>query len=247
MENNGAYNTGKSDKDEQNTKRIAIIPARSGSKGLKDKNIKLLNGKPLMAYTIEAAINSRAFDVIFVSTDSEEYARTASRYGADAHFLRSAKNSSDKAGSWDAVREVIKQFEEEGFLFDEIMLLQPTSPLRSSEDIVNAIDTMVKYDALAVESLTEMDHSPLWSNTLPEDFCMDNFFTEYSNMPRQMLPVYYRENGAVYLLKRVLIDQKDSEIFSNRCYAYIMPKERSIDIDSEFDFKMAEVFMSQAE
>lgn len=247
MENNDYCKRKTRNKGEQGINRIAIIPARSGSKGLKDKNIKLLNGKPLMAYTIEAAINSRSFDVIFVSTDSEEYARIASMYGADAHFLRSEENSSDKAGSWDVVREVIKRFEEEGYFFDEIMLLQPTSPLRSKEDITNAIDTMIKYDALAVESLTEMDHSPLWSNTLPEDFCMDNFFTEYSNMSRQALPIYYRENGAVYLLKRELIDLKDSAIFSNRCYAYIMPKERSIDIDSEFDFKIAEVFMTQTE
>lgn len=232
--------------DNQNkAKRIAIIPARSGSKGLKDKNVKLLNGKPLMAYTIEAAIRSAVFDVIFVSTDSELYAEIARGYGADAHFLRSEVNSSDQASSWDTVREVIMQFEKEGFLFDEIMLLQPTSPLRTSEDIINAFIIFEKQNAMAVESLTEMDHSPLWSNTLPSDMSMDGFFNEYSNMPRQALPIYYRENGAIYLVKRTLIDKRDPEIFAKGCYAYIMPRKRSIDIDVELDFKIAEVIMDQ--
>lgn len=224
-------------------RRIAIIPARSGSKGLKDKNIKLLNGKPLIEYSIYAAKKSGVFDMVFVSTDSEIYARLAERTGADAHFLRSEINSSDKASSWDTVREVIQRFEEEGKYFDEIMLLQPTSPLRTYEDILKAFNVMKDKDALAVESLTEMDHSPLWSNILPKDGSMEHFYNEYSNMPRQALPTYYRENGAIYLVKRKLIDKPDSEIFSSRCFAYIMPRERSIDIDVEMDFKIAEVMM----
>lgn len=226
-------------------KRIAIIPARSGSKGLKDKNIKLLKGKPLIDYSIEAAIRSDAFDTVFVTTDSKVYAEIAEKAGADAHFLRSEINSSDKASSWDTVREVISRFEDEGRFFDEIMLLQPTSPLRTYEDILKAIDVMNEKEALAVESLTEMDHSPLWSNTIPKDGNMDEFFNEYSNKPRQALPTYYRENGAIYLIKRELIDKPDSEIFKNRCFAYIMPRERSIDIDVELDFKLAEVMMGE--
>lgn len=225
-------------------KRIAIITARSGSKGVKDKNIKLLNGKPLMLYSIEAAINSNAFDSVFVSTDSKLYAEIAEKAGADAHFLRSDDNSTDKAGSWDTVREVVSRFEDEGGFFDEIMLLQPTSPLRTTEDILNAIDVMRDKDALAVESLSEMDHSPLWSNTLPDDGNMDNFFNEYSNSPRQALPTYYRENGAIYLIKRELLNERDSEMFQNKCYAYVMPRERSIDIDTELDFKLAEVMIA---
>ncbi len=196
-----------------------------------------------MVHTIEAAIKSAVFQTVFVSTDSLEYAGIAEAAGADAHFLRSARLSSDRASSWDAVREVITRFEEEGRLFDEIMLLQPTSPLRTDEDIRNALAVMNDRNALAVESLTEMDHSPLWSNTLPEDGRMDSFFNEFSNLPRQALPVYYRENGAIYLIRRELIDRPDSEIFSQRCFAYIMPRERSVDIDSELDFRLAEVLM----
>ena len=226
-------------------RRIAIIPARSGSKGLKDKNIKLLNGKPLMVYSIEAAAKSAVFDTIFVSTDSVEYANIAEKAGADVHFLRSVINSSDKASSWDTVREVIQNFEREGKLFDEIMLLQPTSPLRTSEDIRNAIEVMRDKNALAVESLTEMDHSPLWSNTLPEDGNMDGFTNEYSDLPRQELPTYYRLNGAIYLIKNNLLKEQDKYMFSKKCFAYVMPQERSIDIDTELDFIIAETMMRQ--
>ncbi len=229
---------------ENETKRIAIIPARSGSKGLKDKNIKLLNNKPLIAYTIEAAIESKEFDTVFVSTDSEKYADIAKEYGADAHFLRSAVNSADKSSSWDVVREVLHQFGIEGQHFDEIMLLQPTSPLRNSDDIINAVNLMKDKNAYVIESLTEMDHSPLWSNILPKDGNMEHFFNEYSNKPRQELPTYYRENGAIYLLKTHLLSKNDSDLFSKKCFAYIMPRERSIDIDTELDFRFAELILS---
>ena len=107
---------------------IAIIPARSGSKGLPDKNIKPLNGKPLLAYSIEAALASGLFDTVHVSTDSERYAGIARRYGADEPFLRSAETSSDTASSEDAIREVLRRYEEMGQRFDAFMLLQPTSP-----------------------------------------------------------------------------------------------------------------------
>ena len=227
--------------------RIAIIPARSGSKGLKDKNIRPLNGKTLMAYSIDAAVKSGAFSTVFVSTDSELYAKIAIDNGADAHFLRTQENSADNSSSWDAVREVIRHFESENVFFDEIMLLQPTSPLRTSEDILQAIKVFTDKKAMVVESLTEMDHSPLWSNTLPEDGSMDSFFNEFSNLPRQALPRYYRENGAIYLLKREVLDKEDQEMFAEKCFAYIMPRERSIDIDVELDFRIAEVMMSATE
>lgn len=243
MENNN--NKTSTDMDAKRVKRIAIIPARCGSKGLLNKNVKPLNGKPMLLYSVEAAINSHSFDTVFVSTDSREYAKIAEKAGADCHFLRSTKNSSDNASSWDTVREVIYRFEEEGKKFDEIMLLQPTSPLRNCEDILASIKLMCEKRALAVDSVTEMDHSPLWSNTLPSDGNMRGFFTEYSNLPRQFLPKYYRENGAIYLVKRELIDKPDSEIFLHRAYAYIMPRERSIDIDVELDFKIAELLMEK--
>lgn len=224
--------------------RIAIIPARSGSKGLKDKNIRELNGKPLMAYSIECAIQSGRYDRVFVSTDSPRYAEIAVSYGADCLFLRSAELSTDDAGSWDVVREVIRKFEERRVFYDEISLLQATSPLRDAKDIINCIDFFYEKNAEAVDSVTETEHSPLQSNTLPGDRCMDGFFDgKYGHLPRQALPKYYRENGAIYHLKRNVLEKGDREMFMQGCYAYVMPKERSIDIDSEMDFMLAELYM----
>jgi CMP-N,N'-diacetyllegionaminic acid synthase len=225
-------------------RRLAIIPARSGSKGLKDKNIKELNGKPLIAYTIQAALESRMFDKIFVSTDSEKYARIAVEWGACADFLRSKENSSDTAGSWDVAREVVERLEEQGENYDEIMLLQATSPLRTAYDICTAIELMQKKSANSVVSLTPCKHSPLWCNTLPEDGCMDSFENEeYKNLPRQLLPCYYQYNGAIYLLTMEELYKKEQ--FRERCYAYIMPEERSVDIDTELDFVMAEYLLNR--
>lgn len=228
-------------------RRIAIIPARSGSKGLKDKNIKELNGKPLMAYSIEAAIKSNMFDKVFVSTDSQKYADIAITYGADASFLRSAENSCDTAGSWDVVREVIDTLKKKGKEYEEIMLLQATSPLRNVDDIINAIDLLHKRNGNAVVSLTECDHSPIWCNTLPEDGVMDNFDRkEYKDLPRQALPTFYRYNGAIYLVTNEEL-YNVNHMLENNCYAYIMPQSRSIDIDTALDFLIAETIMKAGE
>ena len=221
---------------------IAVITARSGSKGLTDKNIRQLCGKPLLAYSVECALQSGCFEKVFVSTDSPEYAEIAERFGADASFLRSAETSGDTAGSWDAVREVVYRFEQKGEHFERIMLLQPTSPLRTVSDIRNSFALMEEKDADSVVSVCEMEHSPLWSNTLGEDLCMDNFRREnYCDIRRQDLPIYYRLNGAVFLVKREELERP--QMLRYKCYAYIMPTERSIDIDTEFDLKIAECYM----
>lgn len=227
-----------------NVKSIAIIPARSGSKGLKDKNIKELCGKPLLAYSIECALDSQKFDKIFVSTDSPEYACIAEKYGADASFLRTEANSSDVASSWNVVREVVECFERQNERYDSIMLLQPTSPLRSAEDINNCFELMKEREAFSILSVTEVEHSPLWCNTLDADLCMDHFIDEkYIDVPRQKLPIFYRLNGAIYLLKRHELDKK--MMFRERCYAYVMPNDRSVDIDSELDFKITEYLLER--
>ena len=224
-------------------KRIAIIPARSGSKGLKDKNIKELNGKPLIAYSIEAALESKMFDKVFVSTDSQKYADIAIQYGADASFLRSEVNSSDTAGSWDVIREVISRLKELGEEYDEVMLLQATSPLRTAEDIVKSIELLHEKKGKAVVSLTECDHSPIWCNTLPEDMSMDEFDREeYKDLPRQMLPTFYRYNGAIYLVTAEELQNKE-HMLEKGCFAYVMPQNRSIDIDTALDFMIAETIM----
>ncbi len=223
-------------------RNIAVITARSGSKGVTDKNIRKLNGIPLLAYSIIEAEKSRKFSKIFVSTDSWEYAGIAEQFGADASFLRSVRNSSDSAGSWDAVREVIGKFEDKGEFFDNVMLLQPTSPLREADDIIASFELMKEKGAESVIGVTETEHSPLWCNTLPETLSMDYFRNEkFSGVPRQFLPKYYRINGAVYLLKKRELYR--DRMFAEGCYAYIMPQERSVDIDTEMDFLYAEMLL----
>lgn len=223
-------------------KNIAIIPARSGSKGLKNKNIKLLNGKPLIAYTIEAAIKSNIFDEIMVSTDSELYAEISVKYGAKVPFLRSIENSLDKSSSWDVVREVINEYEKINKKFDNFALLQPTSPLRSEKHIIDAWKLMIEKDANAIVAVCEMDHSPLWANTIDETLSIENFIDKkYVGIPRQDIPIYYRVNGAIYFVNiGYLQSMENFDLFREKVYAYKMGKKSSIDIDDEIDFIMSE-------
>lgn len=224
-------------------KCIAIIPARSGSKGLKDKNILSLNGLPLIAYSIIAAKQSGLFDEIFVSTDSEKYAEIAIEYGASVPFLRSKNNSSDTASSWDAVLEVINNYSSIGKQFDNICLLQPTSPLREAIDIEMSYDKFIKENANVVIGVTECDHSPLWCNTLNEKQSLNNFISaEVANLPRQLIPQYYRINGAIYWVKTKYLKNKP-DFYNNTCFAYVMPTERSVDIDTILDFKICEAII----
>lgn len=223
---------------------IAIIPARSGSKGLVNKNIKLFNGKPLIAYSIEVPIRSGLFKEIVVSTDSEDYARIALDYGASVPFLRSPDLSTDSASTWDVARDVISYFLKRGTSFDTLAILQPTSPLRTVDDIIKAYGQLREKNANAITSVCEVDHSPLWSNTLPKDNSMQGFLNQnLVSIPRQNLPTYYRINGALYILKTEHL-MSGGNIFGTNCYAYIMNKESSVDIDDCFDFRLAEMIMA---
>ena len=226
-------------------KNIAIIPARSGSKGLPDKNIKMLSGRPLIAWSIEAAISSGVYDEVMVSTDSEKYADIARSFGAKVPFLRSAEASSDTSSSWDAVREVILKYQELGQNFDTFTLLQPTSPLRSVDDIKGSFAQMMNKNCRTIVSVCETEDSPYTCNILPESMSMQDFFIEeYKNTRRQDLPKYYRLNGAIYLSK-VVEFLKDGDIYANDCYAYIMDGQRSVDIDTDLDFKIAQLLIEE--
>lgn len=221
---------------------LAVIPARSGSKGLKDKNIKMLAGKPMLAYTIQAAETAGVFDEIHVSTDSEVYGGIAKKYGAQVPFLRSEKTSSDQAGSWEVVKEVLERYDELGMHFDTVTLLQPTSPLRTAENIREAYDLFQGKRAEAVVSVCAMEHSPLWSNTLSEDLSMDSFIDVDHAKQRQGLKTYYRINGALYMIRRSFL-YEDTNIYRKGCYAYVMDGRRSVDIDGQLDFDIAEYFL----
>lgn len=227
-------------------KNLAIIPARSGSKGLKDKNIKKLGEKPLIAYTIEAARESGMFECVHVSTDSEMYADISRKFGADVPFLREALLASDIASTWDAVRYVIGEYQKRGRMFDTICLLQPTSPLREAEDIVHAYHVFGEKSAECVMSVCEMDHPPQWSNVLPADNCMKNFIAPEFDVRRQELSVYYRQNGAIYILDTNIL-KSNLQLYGEKSYAYVMSREKSIDIDDAVDFVIAEELMHMRE
>lgn len=222
---------------------IAIIPARSGSKGLVDKNIKELCGKPLMGHSIEAAIQSGKFDEVMVSTDSERYAQIAIECGANVPFLRSEKMSQDTTTTWDSVKEVLANYRTLGREFDTFCVLQPTSPLRTAENIRGAYNIFEDRSAFGVISVCEAEHSPLWSGQLPENGSLDGFISKEKMLNRQALGKYYRLNGAIYILdvKRFL---EDDYLYREGCYAYLMKAEHSVDIDNELDFKFAELLMS---
>lgn len=223
-------------------RNLAIITARSGSKGVRDKNIKLLNGVPLLSYSINAAVDSGMFDEIMVSTDSEKYADIAKKRGANVPFFRSDENSGDKSSSWDVVIEVLKNYNEKGTKFDTVCLLQPTSPLRIAADIKNGY-SLLKYPVDSVTAVCEVDHSPLWCMTLEDDVSLDSFRKTLVDVPRQALRQYYRINGALYI-RKVEYNGDEIMILNNREKAYIMPRERSIDIDTELDFVIAECVMN---
>lgn len=221
-------------------KNLAIIPARSGSKGLKDKNIKILGDKPLMAHTIEAAINSMMFDEVMVSTDSNEYAGIAMSYGASVPFLRSEQTATDSASSWDMVEEVLNNYRDLGKTFDTFCLLQPTSPLRNSEDIRAAYKLYEELAEFAVVSVCEAEHSPLWCGQLPDNHEFTGFIDQKSIQQRQAGKKYYRLNGAIYIVD---VDRfrRDHFLYCSGSYAYIMPQIQSVDIDTEIDFLLAEL------
>ncbi|MBQ9564273.1 MAG: acylneuraminate cytidylyltransferase family protein [Synergistaceae bacterium] len=223
---------------------IAIIPARSGSKGVKDKNIRPLGGRPLMAWSIEAALESEEFDEVMVSTDSERYAEIAREYGASVPFLRSPLAASDTASSWDTIKEVLKGYEDLGRNFDTFCLLQPTSPLRTAEDIRNAYALCREKNAFAVVSVCEAEHSPLWCGQIPDTLELDGFIRRESGGRRQDAGKFYRLNGAIYIAN-IEESQRDPFLYREGSYAYIMPSDKSIDIDTELDFKFAEFLTAQ--
>ena len=227
-------------------KVLAIIPARGGSKGLPGKNIKDLCGKPLIAWTIEQARDCGIIDEIVVSTDDMEIANIAKKNGAEVPFMRPAKLANDTASTIDVIFHAINWFKKhQNFQSEYILLLQPTSPLRIAEDIEGAIQTLNDKNVRAVVSVCETDHHPWWSNRLPKDGDMKDFIRpEILNKCRQELPVFYRLNGAVYLAETSYLREQNS-FFGSNTFAYKMPKSRSVDIDSELDFKLAALLVKE--
>lgn len=224
-------------------KNLAIIPARSGSKRVKDKNIRDLNGKPLMAYTIEAAVDSGVFSRVMVSTDSTRYAEIAVRYGAEVPFIRSNHNATDSAGTWDTVDEVLKEYAQRGEIFDNVCVLQPTSPLRSSRHIQEAYELFCNKAKVAVVSVCETEHTLVWYGQLDDSHSLDRFVTEDDIMARQSKGVHYRVNGGIYFIS-VAEYSRNKWIYREGSYAYLMDQMHSVDIDTESDFVLAGMILN---
>ena len=214
---------------------LAIIPARGGSKRLPRKNLLDLGGKPLIAWSIESALKSKYISKVIVSSDDEEILNIAKEYKAD-FIKRPDELASDTATTFDALKHTLENVEK----YDYVVLLQPTSPLRTEKHIDESIEFLKEKNADAIISVCEMEHSPLWSNTLNEDLNMSNFLRdEVLNKRSQDLPKYYRLNGAIYICKTEKLLENKGFFIKENIFSYIMKKEDSVDIDEEIDFIIA--------
>jgi CMP-N,N'-diacetyllegionaminic acid synthase len=220
---------------------LAIIPARGGSKGVPKKNIRLLAGKPLIIWTIEAAQKSNYIDRIVLSTDSKEIAEICKSTGIDIPFMRPNELALDNSIATDTYIYTIDRLNETNNNdYKEFVVLHPTTPLRLPTDIDNAIKLFFNKNADSVISCVEMSHPPLWCLKLDSNGLIQNYFNfDDSGLNRQDIETAYLPNGAVQVLNYSLIKDKKTYL-SEKTFAYIMPQERSVDIDNELDFNFTE-------
>jgi CMP-N,N'-diacetyllegionaminic acid synthase len=225
-------------------KRLCLIPAKLGSKRLPEKNIKKLNGIPLIKYQIDLALESKLFlkENIIVSTESEEIKRLATSYGATVPYLRSKKLAEDPNGIVQVVQDFFKNYPNYTF-YDSIFILLPTSPLTLKKDILRAYEIYKDKNLSSLMSVAETDHSAFRSLTLKGNGLIDPIFPVEFQKRSQDIQKTYRVNGAITIIKI-------SEFLNKIDYcidpwgAYVMPKSRSVDIDTSDDFKMAEFFQN---
>jgi len=227
---------------------LGVITARGGSKGIPRKNILPLHGKPLIAWTIEAVKESRLLTDCVVSTDDQEIAEIAKRFGASVPFLRPATLSTDEAKSLSVIQHAITWMEEhKGESYDAVMILQPTSPFRTSTDIDASITKMIETDADSVMSMVKLIDVSLPKLKRIEGDRIFPFTKEgegSESSARHDLPDVYKRNCAVYLTKVSFLMKGD--LFGEDSRAYIMPEERSVDINTKLDFSFAEFLVKQS-
>lgn len=225
---------------------IGIIPARGGSKGIPEKNIRDLAGKPLIAWTIEAALKSNVCSRIIVSTDNQKIMDVARHWGAEVPFIRPDHLSTDTSTSVSVIQHAIDFLFSEGIQeSDYILLLQPTSPLREDTDIKNVVDIARSKHAEAVVSVTESHFHPQKALIITHQGNLQRYFTnKYDNVRRQDIPPAYAENGAVYLNRISTFLKEKTFLPQNKTTPYIMPPERSMDIDTLWDLRLAELIIN---
>lgn len=231
-------------------KILCTICCRGGSKGVKNKNIRSLLGKPLIAYTIEQAQKSQIFSHIVLSTDSEEIAKVGKYYGAEVFFLREKKLATDKAGKLLVIQDALKKSENYfNTIFDTIFDLDATSPLRDVQDIINAHDLFTKEQSDILITASPSRKNPYFN--LIEFYEEDGEkYIELSKKPnkpilcRQDAPKCYDMNASIYIWKRESL-LSSQRLFGKTTSLYIMPEDRSIDIDTETDFRFVEFLLEK--
>lgn len=229
-------------------KILCVVAARGGSKRLPRKNLLPLAGKPLVQWSLEAALSAHLIDAICLSSDSEEILDVGRSLDGVQVLRRPGELATDSASSIDvvlhALSEMVKVLDQS---YTTVVLVQPTSPFVRAEDIDGAIETWAKLGYGSVISVCAAEHPPLWTNTLPANFCMSNFIdSRYRGLRSQDLPAYYRLNGAVYVSGTESLIRERSFLQGSDTFAYIMPQERSIDIDTELDFRFAQFLVDSS-
>ena len=220
---------------------VAIIPARSSSKGVPDKNIKLLAGKPLLAYSIAAARLSRKIDRVIVSTDSEHYANIAREYGAETPFIRPAELSADSSGDYEWIKHALDWIEDnDGYQPEYLVHLRPTTPLREVSYIDGAIERIKKdNDATALRSMHEMSETAYKTLEIEGGYlkciCSGSFDIDAANLPRQTYEKTYVANGYVDIIRSSFVIENE-KVLGNRVIAYITPGITDIDTLEDFEY-----------
>lgn len=223
---------------------LAIIPARAGSKGIKDKNIIDLNGKPLISYSIESALKSKYITKVVVSTDGEHIARVAEEYGAEVPFLRPAYLASDTSKTIDCIIHCLDELEKYGEKFDYIVVLQPTQPLRQGWHIDEAIELIIEKEEEALVSVSKVKDHPILMRSIDDKGYAKNLLQECSTKRRQDFPDFYKVNGAIYINKINDNLNKDTSLNDNNL-VYIMDSKYDVDIDELLDLHIAELVMNK--
>ncbi|QWG17059.1 acylneuraminate cytidylyltransferase family protein [Bradyrhizobium sediminis] len=221
-------------------KVLGLIPARGGSKGIPRKNIKVIAGKPLIAWTIETALKSTLLAAVVVSTDDQEIGEAARRYGAKIPFVRPAELAQDDTPGVAPVLHALDALPE----FDAVLLMQPTSPLRTTEDIDECIRFAEATDAGCVVSVTESGQHPQWMYRLDAEQRLQPLIAAKHVTRRQDLPPVYAANGALYFARREWL-QRQRTFITTETLGYVMPIERSVDLDSALDWKLAELLLKE--
>jgi CMP-N,N'-diacetyllegionaminic acid synthase len=220
---------------------FALIPARGGSKGIRRKNIKLIAGKPLIVWTIEAALRSSMLEAVVVSTEDPEIAEIARQAGADVPFMRPAALAQDETPGIDPVLHALSELTR----YLSVLVLQPTSPMRTTDDIDGCLRLASQQNASSVVSVCEPDTHPYWTYSLSRGQTLERVVDAAPIARRQDLPQVFALNGALYFANAKWL-QHNGSFVAPETIAYVMPRDRSVDLDTPLDWKIAEMLLKES-